>query len=214
MRWKLTVELKTEIMDQLPHCVGDATQLETSSFGDKRLLRNEVQRFAGVAHKCGISARVPTLVNGNESCFVLGLYHHYTRSQFDHVQIQNWTVAQPDLQEPFHGTLKDREVYWNLYVSTIDVHRTLAYMTHYSQIHSHRALQPTSGGEFLVPAEVSLDKLAVTNSKWQGWVRIVRKNLLRMTRELSNPIWFESKEISFEKSIDTQIKSLNPCFAK
>ena len=103
-------------------------------------------------------------------------FHDYASRHFNHVRIQYRTPTQLGLLERFHGSLKDEEVYWNLYDSPADARRSLAaYQERYNRIRPHWALQPVGGGDPMVPADVYLDGLAVTIPKWQGWAPSCQK---------------------------------------
>ena len=62
-----------------------------------------------------------------------------------------------------------------------------------------------------MPADVYLDGLAVTISKWQGWVQVARKKLLEMTGELPISDKNNSQDIFPELSMEAKIKWINPC---
>ena len=163
------------------------------------------------AARNGFSGRVPTLVTDNGGCFVSRRFHDYASEHFNHVRIQYRTPTQLGLLERFHGTLKDEEVYWNLYDSPSDARRSLAaYRECYNRIRPHWALRPAGGGDPLVPADVYLDGLAVTIPKWQGWALAAKQKLDEMTGELSNPAGSDNPELSPEIFLDTQIKWINP----
>ena len=159
----------------------------------------------------GFSGRVPTLVTDNGGCFMSRKFHDYASQHFNHVRIQYRTPTQLGLLERFHGSLKDEEVYWNLYDSPADARRSLdAYQERYNRIRPHWALQPVGGGDPLVPSDVYLDGLAVTIPKWQGWAQAARKKLLEMTGELPISDRNNNQDIFPELSMETKIKSINP----
>lgn len=163
------------------------------------------------ARSGGFSGRAPTLVTDNGGCFVSRRFHDYASERFHHVRIQYRTPTQLGLLERFHGTLKEEEVYWNLYNGPADARRSLAaYRECYNRIRPHWALWPVGGGDPLVPADVYLDGLAVTIPKWQGWALAAKEKLQQMKAEQQSPDGSGNLEISPEINLETQIKCINP----
>ena len=155
----------------------------------------------------GFSGLMPTLVTDNGGCFMSRKFHDYASQHFNHVRIQYRTPTQLGLLERFHGTLKDEEVYWNLYDSPADARCSpAAYQERYNRIRPHWALQPI-GGDPLVPADVYLDGLAVAIRMWQGWVQATRKKLLEMTEDRPLSGRNNNQNIFPELSMEIQIEN-------
>ena len=112
---------------------------------------------------------------------------------------------------PVETHLKEEEVCWNLYDGPYDARRSLAaYRECYNRVRPHWAFWPVGGGDPLVRADVYLDGLAVTITKWQGWALAAKEKLQQMKAEPQSPDGSGNLEISPEIFLETQIKCINP----
>ena len=84
------------------------------------LARAEAERL------CGLLTTVPFLVTDNGSSFLARAFQRHVRDQFRHVRTRYRTPQQLGLLERFHQTLKQEEVYWQLYDSPADAREKLA----------------------------------------------------------------------------------------
>ena len=96
------------------------------------------------AHSGSFYGCVLTQVSNNSACFVSKRFHESADEQLDHVRIQYRIPNQLGLLERFHVTLKDEEVYLNMYDSPEDAPSSLhAYRECNNRIRLHRA--PSTG---------------------------------------------------------------------
>ena len=138
------------------------------------------------------SERVLTLVTDNGGCFISRHFHDYVSEHFNHVRIQYRTPAQLSLQDRFHGTLKDEEVYES-------VRGSGGYVSFAGRVPG--VLRPDS------------PVLGASTSLWRGSADAGRC-LLGRTGEMHISSMNDNRDISQDKSMDTQIKWINPCPTK
>ncbi len=110
----------------------------------------------------------------------------YLKDRFSHVRIQYRTPTQLGLLERYHRTLKEEEVYWQVYENPSAARRSLdAFRTRYNEERPHWALVPAGGGDPLVPAEVYAKPQEIGIPKWQGWAVGAKAKLDEMMSEAS-----------------------------
>jgi putative transposase len=104
---------------------------------------------------CEPLAEVPFLVTDNGSSFLARRFQQQAQGQFAHVRIRYRALTQLGLLERFHETLKQEEVYWQLYQDPAQARESLAvFRERYNQLRPHWALLPAGGGDVLTPADV------------------------------------------------------------
>jgi putative transposase len=136
------------------------------------LARTEAERIHGKL------ARTPFLVTDNGSSFIARKFSEFIAGLYAHVRIQYRTPTQLGLLERFHETLKEEEVYWNLYESLAQCRESLArFHRRYNTERPHWALVPEDGGDPLTPEEVYAHGLAVKLPRWQKWAVAAQKKL-------------------------------------
>jgi transposase InsO family protein len=84
------------------------------------LAKAEAERISGPLDT------VPFLVTDNGSNFLARSFQRHVKDQFRHVRTRYRTPQQLGLLERFHQTLKQEEVYWQLYDSPADARDKLA----------------------------------------------------------------------------------------
>ncbi len=120
----------------------------------------------------------PYLVTDNGSSFIARRFCRHIAGSFRHVRIQYRTPQQLGLLERFHRTLKDEEVYWQLYDSPQQAQESLdGFRDRYNRSRPHWALKPEEGGDVLTPAEVYINGQRTQIPKWQGWARAAKAKL-------------------------------------
>lgn len=113
-------------------------------------------------------------------------FQKYIEGDFSHVRIKYRTPTQLGLLERFHETLKDEEVYWNLYQSPAHARLSLReFQQRYNGERPHWALIPEVGGDPVAPADVYAKGLAVKLPEWQCWAKAAKKKLAEMLAEES-----------------------------
>ena len=134
----------------------------------------------------GDLTHMPHLVTDNGSSFIARRFHKHIRDSFHHVRIQYRTPQQLGLLERFHQTLKNEEVYWQLYDNPLQAQDSLdAFRDRYNHRRPHWALRPVEGGDVLTPADVYIDGKKITIPKWQGWARAAKAKLEKLEEEAS-----------------------------
>ncbi len=137
-----------------------------------RLARQEAERIHGTL------TRMPFLVTDNGSSFLARRFQDHLQDQFRHVRIRYRTPTQLGLLERFHRTLKQEEVYWQLYDDPQHARSCLAtFRDRYNQRRPHWALIPEAGGDPLVPLEVYRGDCVTQIPKWQTWARHAQAKL-------------------------------------
>ena len=123
----------------------------------------------------------PFLVTDNGPSFVAHRYRRFVAGQFRHVRIAYRTPTQLGLLERFHRTLKEEEVYWQLYHSPTHARECLAvFQARYNHLRPHWALIPAAGGDPVTPQDVYVHGQAVQIPKWQQWARKAKEQLDEM----------------------------------
>ncbi|HAT49706.1 MAG: transposase [Nitrospirae bacterium] len=128
--------------------------------------------------------RRPFLVTDNGSSFLAKKFQEFICDDFQHVRIQHRTPTQLGLLERFHKTLKNEEVYWQLYDNPAHCRESLEkYRITYNTIRPHWALKPEDDGDHLTPEDVYVKGAVVTIPKWQHWAKAAKKKLDQMMEE-------------------------------
>lgn len=137
-----------------------------------RLAREEAERLHGkLTHN-------PVLVTDNGSSFIAKRYAAYLKDRFRHVRIAYRTPTQLGLLERFHRTLKEEEVYWQLYDSPSHARECLSkFRTRYNEQRPHWALAPELGGDPYVPQEVYVEGKRIAIPRWQTWARAAKAKI-------------------------------------
>ncbi len=142
------------------------------------LARQEAERIHGPLSK------TPFLVTDNGSTFIARRFNEYVQSAYSHVRIQYRTPTQLGLLERFHRTLKEEEVYWQLYESPSHARESLVtFRDRYNKIRPHWALLPETGGDPLTPEDVYVSGEAMSVPKWQSWAETAKAKLDQMLQE-------------------------------
>ena len=142
------------------------------------LAREEAERIHGPLEK------PPFLVTDNGSSFIARRMVRYLRGRFSHVRIRYRTPTQLGLLERFHRTLKEEEVYWQIFENPAHARSSLAeFQVRYNTERPHWALVPESGGDPVVPEEVYAGDVKITIPKWQGWARAAKEKLDELMEE-------------------------------
>jgi transposase InsO family protein len=150
----------------------------TSSFSAVEVGQAIDQARAEAERLHGPLERQPFLVTDNGSSFLARRFQRQIQGQFAHVRIRYRTPTQLGLLERFHQTLKDEEVYWQLYDDPAQARESLArFHERYNQVRPHWALEPEGGGDVLTPTDVYVRGERVKLPKWQGWARAARRKL-------------------------------------
>ena len=134
--------------------------------------RAEAERLRGPLGKA------PFLVTDNGASFLARRFQKQIQGQFAHVRIRYRTPTQLGLLERFHQTLKQEEVYWQLYDSPAQARESLAvFRQRYNHVRPHWALIPEGGGDVLTPADVYIQGQATQLPRWQGWAKAAKQKL-------------------------------------
>ncbi len=137
-----------------------------------KLARAEAERIHGPLSK------PPFLVTDNGSSFKAWKFAEFIEGLYSHVRIRYHTPTQLGLLERFHKTLKEEEVYWNLYESPAEARESLArFHRRYNTERPHWALIPEECGDPMTPEDVYVHGLAAKLPRWQKWARAARKKL-------------------------------------
>ena len=140
-----------------------------------KLAREEAERLHGPLEK------IPTLVTDNGSSFLARRFGAYVKDRFSHVRIQYRTPQQLGLLERFHRTLKEEEVYWQLYENPQHARECLAtFRERYNGRRPHWSLAPEKGGDVLVPHEVYAEGKSIRIPRWQSWAVAAQAKLEKM----------------------------------
>jgi transposase InsO family protein len=134
--------------------------------------REEAERLHGPL------TQMPVLVTDNGPSFIARRFRSGTQEQYQHVRIQYRTPTQLGLLERFHQTLKDEEVYWQLYKSPTHARQCLAlFKERYNNDRPHWALIPPEGGDPVTPSDVYVNGVSVGIPKWQVWAKTAKAKL-------------------------------------
>ena len=145
-----------------------------------QLAREEAERVHGPLRK------LPFLVTDNGTSFIAKRVYRFLKGRFSHVRIRYRTPTQLGLLERFHRTLKEEEVYWQLYEHPAHARECLAsFRDRYNQMRPHWALIPEEGGDPVVPAEVYRGEVAIQIPKWQQWAKEAKAKLDEMMEEVA-----------------------------
>jgi putative transposase len=121
---------------------------------------------------------VPKLVTDNGSNFLAKRFHAHIRGCFEQVRTRYRTPQQLGLLERFHRTLKQEEVYWQVYRSPAEARELLAaFRRRYNHLRPHWALSPLQGGDPFTPASVYIRGEQIQLPAWQGWAKEAKKKL-------------------------------------
>lgn len=125
--------------------------------------------------------RRPTLVTDNGSSFLSRRFLGHIAGSLDHVRTRYRTPEQLGLLERFHRTLKEEEVYWQLYRSPSEAREKLeAFRQRYNEIRPHWALVPKAGGDPRTPIDVYRGEIEVQLPAWQGWAKAAKEKLEKL----------------------------------
>jgi len=127
---------------------------------------------------CGPLTKPPFLVTDNGSSFIARRFVQHVQDDYCHVRIQYRTPTQLGLLERFHRTLKEEEIYWQLYESPSHARECLAaFRQRYNEVRPHWALVPPEGGDPVTPVDVYVHGQAIDIPRWQGWARGAKAKL-------------------------------------
>jgi transposase InsO family protein len=142
------------------------------------LARREAERLHGPLTK------PPFLVTDNGPTFIAKRFHRFVKEAFRHVRIAYRTPTQLGLLERFHRTLKEEEVYWQIYDSPSHARACLSiFRDRYNTLRPHWALIPPGDGDPLTPVDVYVHGQAVQTPKWQAWARKAKAQLDQSMQE-------------------------------
>ncbi|QDU89395.1 Integrase core domain protein [Pirellulimonas nuda] len=140
-----------------------------------KLAREEAERIHGPL------AKSPNLVTDNGPSFIARRFGAFVKDRFSHMRIQYRTPQQLGLLERFHRTLKEEEVYWQLYENPQHVRECLAvFRERYNTRRPHWSLAPSEGGDVLVPREVYAEGKEIRPPRWQSWAVAAQAKLEEM----------------------------------
>lgn len=142
------------------------------------------QAMAEAERQHGPMQAVPTLVTDNGSNFLAQRFRRHIAGKLTQVRTRYRTPQQLGLLERFHQTLKQEEIYWELYRSPSQARdRLAAFQARYNQLRPHWALVPTEGGDPVTPAEVYVGGVEVQLPAWQGWAKAAKEKLEALMKE-------------------------------
>lgn len=142
------------------------------------------QAFAEAERVHGPLERTPILVTDNGSNFLARRFREHIEGRLCQVRTQYRTPQQLGLLERFHQTLKQEEVYWEIYRSPAEARdRLAAFRERYNEIRPHWALRPTEGGDPVTPADVYCRGVDVEIPAWQQWAKEAKAKLEAMLEE-------------------------------
>lgn len=142
------------------------------------------QAIAEAERLHGPLERTPTLVTDNGSNFLARRFREHIEGRLCQVRTQYRTPQQLGLLERFHQTLKQEEIYWEIYRSPAEARdRLAAFRERYNEIRPHWALRPTGGGDPVTPADVYCRGVEVEIPAWQQWAKEAKAKLDAMLEE-------------------------------
>jgi putative transposase len=134
--------------------------------------RQEAERVHGPL------TREPFLVTDNGSSFTAKRFQAFVREDYCQVRIAYRTPTQLGLLERFHRTLKEEEVYWQIYESPAHARECLGiFRQRYNTLRPHWALIPEAGGDPVTPEDVYANGDVIQVPRWQAWARRAREQL-------------------------------------
>lgn len=123
----------------------------------------------------------PFLVTDNGPSFLAKRFRAHIGQDFSHVRIRYRTPSQLGLLERFHQTLKQEEVYWQLYDNPGHCRDCLAlFQERYNKLRPHWALRPAAKADPLTPHEVYAEGREVIIPAWQHWAKAAKTKLEEM----------------------------------
>ncbi len=136
------------------------------------------QAIAEAERLHGPLAKQPTLVTDNGSNFLAKKFRKHIDGTLCQVRTRYRTPQQLGLLERFHQTLKQEEIYWDVYRSPAEARdRLAAFRVRYNEERPHWALVPTAGGDPVTPTEVYTQGIEVQLPAWQGWAKAAKEKL-------------------------------------
>jgi transposase InsO family protein len=142
------------------------------------------QAFDEAERVHGTLERTPILVTDNGSNFLARRFREHIEGRLCQVRTQYRTPQQLGLLERFHQTLKQEEVYWEIYRSPAEARdRLAAFRERYNEIRPHWALRPTEGVDPVTPADVYCRGVKVQIPAWQQWAKEAKAKLEAMLEE-------------------------------
>ena len=150
----------------------------TAAISALELARNEAERVHGPL------SQLPFLVTDNGSTFISKRFVAHTKDLYQQVRIAYRTPTQLGLLERFHRTLKEEEVYWQLYDGPAHARDCIAaFRDRYNERRPHWALVPQQGGDPATPFEVYTGQVLPRTPPWQGWAKAAKAKLDSMLEE-------------------------------
>ena len=126
----------------------------------------------------GPLVKPPFLVTDNGPTFKARVFAAYLGEAYTHVRIRYRTPTQLGLLERFHRTLKEEEIYWQLYDNPAHARTCIGgFRQRYNERRPHWALVPEGGGDPLTPQDVYVSGCAIAIPKWQGWAVAAKARL-------------------------------------
>lgn len=150
----------------------------TSSYSARETIAALAEARAEAERLRGPLGKPPFLVTDNGPSFIARSFGEYVADLYAHVRIRYRTPTQLGLLERFHQTLKDEEIYWQIYRNPGHARESIAaFRARYNDRRPHWALRPAGGGDPLTPYEVYVNGLAIEIPKWQPWARAAKARL-------------------------------------
>lgn len=159
--------------------------LHLSPNNDAAALTVAVDQAMAVAQRLhGPLPRQPTLVTDNGSNFLAKRFRQHIDGKLTQVRTRYRTPQQLGLLERFHQTLKQEEIYWELYRSPSEARDRLAiFRDRYNQLRPHWALVPIEGGDPVTPIEAYTSGIEIQLPAWQGWAKAAKEKLDALMNE-------------------------------
>ena len=140
--------------------------------------------IAEVERLHGSLQRVPILVTDNGSNFLARKFREHIDGVLCQVRTRYRTPQQLGLLERFHQTLKQEEIYWDIYRSPAQARDRLdTFRQRYNQVRPHWALRPSEHADPVTPADVYCRGVKVQIPRWQQWAREARAKLDAMLEQ-------------------------------
>ena len=155
----------------------------TPSYAASSVIEGLEKAIAEAERIHGKLAKPPILVTDNGSSFLARRFVSFLDGKMSQVRTRYRTPEQLGLLERFHRTLKQEEIYWNLYSSPADAREKLAaFQIRYNEVRPHWALQPVEGGDVVTPKDVYCGGQAIQLPRWQSWAREAKKKIEELLR--------------------------------